>query len=185
MMHHYKLVYHLLTFLLFGASMAYTLNKVMLIGNLGKDPEIRHTQAGKMIANFSIATSERWKDAQGQKQERTSWHNIVVFNPGLAGICQQYLSKGHKIFVEGKLQTRKWTDKQGQDRYTTEIVLSGFDGQIIMLSPHVGVAPASQQKVYVVPHSSPNPSPGHKSGVAVPSAQDSLDADDFEDDIPF
>lgn len=112
--------------------MSRSLNKVQLIGNVGRDPEIRFAKDGNPIANMSIATSDTWKDKQGQKQEKTAWHRVVVFGK-LAEIIQQYVSKGAKIFIEGKLQTKKWTDKSGQDRYTTEIVLDGFNGQMIML----------------------------------------------------
>ena len=96
-------------------------NKVILIGNLGKDPEIRYTQSGAAVVNFSIATTERWKGQDGQQQEQTEWHNIVAWKR-LAEICSEFLSKGSKVYIEGKLQTRKWQDKDGNDRYTTEIV---------------------------------------------------------------
>lgn len=112
--------------------MSRSLNKVQLIGNVGKDPEIRFTQDGKPVANLSIATSDTWKDKQGQKQEKTEWHRVVAFGK-LAEIIQQYVNKGTKLFVEGKLQTKKWTDKDGQDRYTTNIVLDSFGGQMLML----------------------------------------------------
>ena len=112
--------------------MAYSLNKCQIIGNLGKDPEIRHTQSGDPVATLSIATSEIWTDKQGQKQEKTEWHRAVIFGKG-AEIAQQYMRKGSKVYIEGKLQTRKWTDQQGQDRYTTEITLSGFQSQFIIL----------------------------------------------------
>ena len=111
-----------------------SLNKVMLIGHLGKDPEIRKTQDGRSVANFSLATSESWKDKNtGEKKEKTDWHNVVVFNEGLAGVIEKYVKKGSKIYVEGKLQTRKWQDKDGSDRYTTEVILQNFDGKIILL----------------------------------------------------
>ncbi|MBF0310207.1 MAG: single-stranded DNA-binding protein [Magnetococcales bacterium] len=114
--------------------MAYSLNKVQLIGNLGADPEVRYTQSGAPIANFNVATTESWKDQQGAKQERTEWHRVVVFGK-LAEVAQQYLRKGSKIYVEGKLQSRKWTDAQGQERYTTEVVISsvGFDGSTFII----------------------------------------------------
>lgn len=109
------------------------LNEVTLIGNLGRDPEVRSMQNGDKVANLSVATSERWKDkTTGEPQERTEWHRVCVFG-SLAGICEQYLSKGSKVYLKGKLQTRKWQDQQGQDRYTTEVVLSGFQGKLIML----------------------------------------------------
>ncbi|MBF0260438.1 MAG: single-stranded DNA-binding protein [Magnetococcales bacterium] len=109
-----------------------SLNKVQIIGNIGKDPEIRDIRDGGKVANLQVATSETWKDQQGQKQEKTEWHLVVIFGK-LAEIAQQYLRKGSKVYIEGQLQTRKWTDQQGQDRYNTEIVLKPFNGQMIML----------------------------------------------------
>lgn len=115
--------------------MAASLNKVMLIGNLGKDPESRNTQSGSLIVNLTIATSETWKDKQsGEKKEKTEWHRVVIFNEHLGKIAEQYLRKGSKVYLEGQLQTRKWTDQSGQDKYTTEIVLTAFKGEIVMLS---------------------------------------------------
>lgn len=109
-------------------------NKAIVIGNLGKDPEIRSLQSGGKVASFSVATSERWKDkATGERKERTEWHNIVVFNEGLVGVVESYLKKGSKVYVEGMMQTRKWQDKNGVDRYTTEIVLKQFRGEIQLL----------------------------------------------------
>lgn len=114
--------------------MAGSVNKVILIGNLGRDPEIRFTQSGSKIANFSIATSESWKDKQsGEKREKTEWHRIVVFSEGLAGIAERFLKKGSKVYIEGSLQTRKWTDNAGAEKYTTEVVLQGFNGTLTML----------------------------------------------------
>lgn len=111
-----------------------SLNKVILIGNVGKDPEIRQTQAGDSVANFSLATSESWKDrATGEKFERTEWHNIAVFSEGIVKIIQSYVKKGSKIYVEGKLQTRKWQDKDGKDRYTTEILLQSYNSKLVLL----------------------------------------------------
>src|SRR6266702_2650056 len=106
--------------------MAGSVNKVILVGNLGKDPESRRTQDGRPIANLSVATSETWRDkATGERRERTEWHRVVIFNEGLAKIAEQYLKKGAKVYLEGQLQTRKWQDQQGQDKYTTEVVLQG------------------------------------------------------------
>jgi single-strand DNA-binding protein len=114
--------------------MAGSVNKVILIGNLGADPEIRHTQDGRAIANLRIATSESWRDkTSGERREKTEWHRVVIFNENLARIAEQYLKKGSKVYVEGSLQTRKWEDQQGQERYTTEVVLQGFNGQLTML----------------------------------------------------
>ena len=109
-------------------------NKVVLIGNLGKDPEIRHTQAGKKIVAFNLATSESWRDAKtGDRREETEWHRIVILNDGLANIAEQFLHKGSKIYIEGQLKTRKWQDQQGQDRYTTEIRLQNYASRIELL----------------------------------------------------
>ena len=114
--------------------MAGSVNKVILIGNLGADPDIRQTQDGRPIANLSIATSESWRDKNsGERKERTEWHRVVIFSEGLAKIAEQYLKKGSKVYVEGQLQTRKWQDQQGNDKYTTEVVLSGFNGTLTML----------------------------------------------------
>ena len=109
--------------------MAGSVNKVILIGNLGRDPEVRTFQIGGKVCNFSIATSETWKDRNsGERQERTNWHNIAIFNENLAQIAEQYLRKGSKVYVEGQLETRKWQDQAGNDRYTTEVVLRNFRG---------------------------------------------------------
>ena len=111
-----------------------SLNKVMLIGNLGQDPEVRSFQNGGKVANLRIATSERWKDKNtGEQQERTEWHTVAVFGDGLVNVCERYLRKGSKVFVEGQLQTRKYQDQQGNDRYSTEVVLRGFGGTLTML----------------------------------------------------
>jgi single-strand DNA-binding protein len=114
--------------------MAGSVNKVILIGNLGADPEIRRTQDGRPIANLRVATSESWRDkATGERREKTEWHRVVIFNEGLCKIVEQYVKKGSKVYLEGSLQTRKWQDKDGQDRYSTEIVLQGFNSQLTML----------------------------------------------------
>ena len=119
--------------------MAGSLNKVMLIGNLGADPVIRQTQDGKRLAQLSLATSESWKDkATGEKKEKTSWHRIVIFNDGLAGVVENYVKKGSKIFVEGQLQTRKFTDQDGNEKYTTEVVLGNYNGTLTMLDSRGG-----------------------------------------------
>jgi len=118
--------------------MAGGINKVILVGNLGQDPEIRYTADGRPIANFSIATSESWKDKNsGEKREKTEWHRVVVFGK-LAEICGEYLSKGRQVYIEGKLQTRKWQGQDGQDRYTTEIVIDSFNGTMQMLGTREG-----------------------------------------------
>ena len=119
--------------------MAGSVNKVILIGNLGRDPEFRSTQDGQRIATFSIATSENWRDKNsGERRERTEWHRIVVFNERLVEVIEKYVKKGSKLYLEGALQTRKWTDKEGQERYTTEVVLQRFRGELTMLDGRSG-----------------------------------------------
>ena len=114
--------------------MAGSVNKVILIGNLGRDPEVRTFQNGGKVCNLRIATSENWKDRNtGERRERTEWHSVAIFSEGLVRVCEQYLRKGSKVYLEGKLQTRKWQDQSGQDRYSTEVVLQGFDATLVML----------------------------------------------------
>jgi single-strand DNA-binding protein len=114
--------------------MAGSVNKVILVGNLGADPDIRRTQDGRPVANLSVATSENWRDKNtGERREKTEWHRVVIFNEGLCKIAEQYLKKGAKVYLEGQLQTRKWTDQSGQDKYTTEVVLQGFNSSLTML----------------------------------------------------
>ncbi|RLA03069.1 MAG: single-stranded DNA-binding protein [Gammaproteobacteria bacterium] len=159
--------------------MARGINKVILVGNLGKDPEIRYSAAGAAIANITIATSDNWKDKQtGEKQERTEWHRVVFFNR-LAEVVGEYLKKGSQVYVEGRLQTRKWQDKEGQDRYTTEIVAS----EMQMLGGRTGGGDAGgydQSNSYSQrPSSAPAAAPA-------PAAQNNDGGfDNFDDDIPF
>jgi single-strand DNA-binding protein len=119
--------------------MAGSVNKVILIGNVGRDPEIRSTTEGTRIANFTLATSDNWRDkASGERRERTEWHRIVIFNERLTEVVEKYVKKGAKLYIEGALQTRKWTDKEGQERYTTEVVLQRFRGELTMLDGRSG-----------------------------------------------
>ena len=119
--------------------MSASVNKVIMIGNLGKDPEIRNTQDNKKVATLSLATSESWKDkTTGDRKERTEWHRVVIFNDQLSGIAERYLKKGSKIYIEGQLQTRKWLDDKGSENFITEIVLSRYNGELVMLSHSVG-----------------------------------------------
>ncbi|MCC8399338.1 MULTISPECIES: single-stranded DNA-binding protein [unclassified Candidatus Tisiphia] len=147
--------------------MAGSLNKAILIGNLGRDPEIRHTADGKEIASFSVATSETWKDrTTGEKKEKTEWHRVVVFNEGLVSVVKNYAKKGTRVYLEGILQTRKWVDNLGHEKYTTEIVLQNFNSQFILLdSRGVGI----QTSDTVVP----------KNTVT------NFDHSDLDDEIPF
>ena len=119
--------------------MAGSVNKVILVGNLGKDPEIRRTQDGRPIANLSVATSVPWRDkATGERKEKTEWHRVVIFNEGLCKVAEQYLKKGAKVYIEGALQTRKWTDQSGAEKYSTEVVLQGFNSTLTMLDGRGG-----------------------------------------------
>jgi len=119
--------------------MAGSVNKVILVGNLGKDPEIRRTQDGRPIANLSVATSETWRDKNtGERKEKTEWHRVVIFNEGLCKVAEQYLKKGAKVYIEGQLQTRKWTDQSGAEKYSTEVVLQGFNSNLTMLDGRGG-----------------------------------------------
>jgi single-strand DNA-binding protein len=114
--------------------MAGSINKVILIGNLGADPEIRSTQDGREIANLNIATTESWKDKNsGEKRDKTEWHRVVIFNPSLVGVAKSYLKKGSRVYLEGALQTRKWQDQNGQDKYTTEVVLQVYNSSLVLL----------------------------------------------------
>lgn len=114
--------------------MAGSVNKVILVGNLGKDPEVRRLNSGEPVVNLSVATSETWRDKQsGERKEKTEWHRVVIFNDNLAKVAEQYLKKGAKVYIEGQLQTRKWTDQSGQEKYSTEVVLQKFRGELTML----------------------------------------------------
>src|SRR3954463_7021446 len=113
--------------------MSGSVNKVILVGNLGRDPEVRYTQSNQKIVHLSVATSERWKDQSGQQQERTEWHRVVIFNERLADVAERFLTKGRTVYLEGQLQTRKWTDQGGQERYSTEVVVPRFRGELTLL----------------------------------------------------
>lgn len=162
-------------------------NKVILIGNIGQDPEVRYTPGGSAITNISVATSETWKDKQtGQAQERTEWHRVVFFNR-LAEIAGEYLRKGSKVYIEGSLRTRKWQDQQGQDRYTTEIVaneMQMLDGRGGMDAP--SPSPASYGDYGAAPAGPANNRPAAANNQrSAPPAQQAPDFDGFDDDIPF
>lgn len=119
--------------------MAGSLNKVILIGNVGKDPEVRSTQDGREIASFSLATSDSWKDRNsGERKERTEWHRVVVFSPGLVSVVKNYVKKGSKLYIEGALQTRKWTDQSGQEKFSTEVILQNYNATMVMLDNRGG-----------------------------------------------
>lgn len=160
--------------------MAGSLNKVTLIGNLGRDPEIRYTKDNRPIANLAIATSERWKDQSGQQQEKTEWHNIVVFG-NLADIIQKYLKKGDQVYFEGKLQTRKWQDKEGQDRYTTEVVVDR-GGQMVMLGKGGG---QKNDAAGNYDFNQDRPQQGGQQGQSGGSSATVSEDAAFDDEIPF
>lgn len=161
--------------------MAGSLNKVLLIGNLGSEPEIRNMTSGDEVASFSVATSESWKDkGSGERKERTQWHKVVIFNSALVNVARNYLHKGSKVYIEGQLETRKWTDKEGRDQYTTEVVLRPYRGELTMLDSKGGSSSAA------------NDSYGESSGGGYSSGGASFGGgnaapriDDMADDIPF
>ncbi len=174
--------------------MAGSVNKVILVGNLGKDPEIRRTQDGRPIASFSIATSENWRDkATGERKEKTEWHNVVIFSEPLCKVVEQYLKKGAKVYVEGALQTRKWQDKDGRDRFSTEVVLQGFNSVLTMLDGRQGGAGAMQEGGQADYDSGPSERPravagGAKSGGGggrPPAPSGGGFEKDLDDEIPF
>jgi single-strand DNA-binding protein len=174
--------------------MAGSVNKVILIGNLGRDPEVRTTQAGGKIVNLALATSDTWNDRQsGERRERTEWHRVVIFNERLADVAERFLKKGSKIYVEGSLQTRKWTDQGGQERYTTEVVLQNFNGQLTMLDTRAGSGGGEAQGGGMAepamgggapPARAPARAPAGRGGGA-PSWDAPKGGGDIDDDIPF
>lgn len=123
-----------------------SVNKVILVGNLGKDPEVRRLTSGDPVVNLSVATSESWRDkSSGERREKSEWHRIVIFNKNLADVAEKYLRKGSKVYLEGQLQTRKWTDKDGAEKYSTEIILQNFRGELVLLDSKGDTAPASRE----------------------------------------
>jgi single-strand DNA-binding protein len=161
--------------------MAGSVNKVILVGNLGKDPEIRRTQDGRPIANLSVATSETWRDkATGERKEKTEWHRVVIFNEGLCKVAEQYLKKGAKVYIEGQLQTRKWTDQNGAEKYSTEVVLQGFNSNLTMLDGRSGSSGFGADDSSG-DFGSGGPSAAPRRAAAAAGARNS----DMDDDIPF
>jgi single-strand DNA-binding protein len=150
--------------------MAGSVNKVILIGNLGRDPDVRRMTSGEPVVNLSVATSESWRDkASGERKERTEWHRVVIFNENLAKVAEQYLRKGSKVYLEGQLQTRKYTDKDGQERYSTEVVLQRFRGELVMLDARGEGGGASASR----------------SGGGGGEATQSFERGEMDDEIPF
>lgn len=155
--------------------MAGSINKVILVGNLGADPKVSNTQSGSKIVNLSVATTDTWKDKlSGERKDRTEWHRVVIFNSQLADIAERYLRKGSKVYIEGQLQTRKWEDNTGAERYTTEVVLQNFSGNLTLLDSRGDGAPASGNDVF----SGSSSGGWDASPAAAPAA-------DLDDDIPF
>lgn len=154
-----------------------SINKVILVGNLGADPKVANTASGTKVVNLNIATSDSWKDKlSGERKERTEWHRVVIFNPQLADVAEKYLRKGSKVYLEGQLQTRKWEDSNGQERYTTEVVLQNFSGSLVLLDSRGDSVPAGGNDVFSTSSSSGWDSA--PAGGAAPAA-------DLDDDIPF
>lgn len=160
--------------------MAGSVNKAIIVGNLGRDPEIRNTQSGSKIVNLTIATSDTWNDrSTGERRERTEWHRIVIFNERTADVAERFLRKGRKVYIEGELRTRKWTDQQGMERYTTEVVIDNFRGNLVLLdSQRDGEAPPAQSH-HSTQHSKQRPQPNQT------GSRSMSDEAGFDDDIPF
>jgi single-strand DNA-binding protein len=160
--------------------MAGSVNKVTLIGNLGRDPEIRSLQDGNKVANLSVATSENWRDkASGERRERTEWHRVVIFNERLIDVVEKYLKKGAKVYLEGALQTRKWTDQSGAEKYTTEVVLQRFRGELVMLDGRGGGGGSEGGG------ESGDEGGGYSGGSSSRGGGGRAPAGDLDDDIPF
>jgi single-strand DNA-binding protein len=159
--------------------MAGSVNKVILVGNLGQDPEARSLNSGGEVVNLNVATSENWKDRDGQRQERTEWHRVVIFNENLARVAKQYLRKGSKVYLEGQLQTRKWQDNDGKDRYSTEVVLQRFRGELVLLDRRDGGGGGYGDDDYE--------SAGFRGGGSSSAQQRPQPAfeSDLDDDVPF
>jgi len=161
--------------------MAGSVNKVILVGNLGADPEIRRTQDGRPVANLRVATSESWKDkTTGERREKTEWHRVVIFNENLCRIAEQYLKKGSKVYLEGSLQTRKWQDQSGQDRYSTEVVLQGFRGELTLLDRAGGAGAGNDVGAPESGGEFGSPGPTRKVAAAGAAGRG-----DMDDEIPF
>ncbi len=160
--------------------MAGSVNKVTLLGNLGKDPEVRNAQSGMKIVSFTIATSDNWTDkASGERKEQTEWHRIVIMNEALGGVAEKYLKKGSKVYIEGKLQTRKWTDQAGQEKYTTEVLIGRFGGELVLVdrNPNAGSGGGDYE-----PRASSAPA---KAPARAVGGWDTRPGNDLDDEIPF
>lgn len=168
--------------------MAGSVNKVILVGNLGREPEVRAMQSGDKVVNLSIATSESWKDKNtGERKEKTEWHRVVIFGSGLATVAENYLQKGSKVYIEGQLETRKWTDQSGVEKYSTEIVLRPYRGELHMLDGRSGPAAGSGGGFNQDSSFQDSAPPAYESGAPQqqPASQPAAAVDELEDEIPF
>jgi single-strand DNA-binding protein len=166
--------------------MAGSVNKVILVGNLGKDPEVRRMGSGEPVVNLSLATSESWRDkVTGERKEKTEWHRVVIFNENIARVAEQYLKKGSKVYVEGQLQTRKWTDQSGQEKYSTEVVIQRFRGDLTLLDGRGGGSSDDEQPGQVSRGGDFGRSSPMERRPATAGAGGGGRRDDLDDDIPF
>ena len=170
--------------------MAGSVNKVILVGNLGNDPDVRTMQSGDKVVNLSLATSDTWKDKNtGERRENTQWHRVVVFNKGLVNVCENYLRKGSKVYIEGQLETRKWTDQSGQDKYTTEVVLRPYRSELTMLDSKGSGGSASTGGGFgdsqMGGYDTMGGAPMGNAPTQQQSASQQAPADELEDEIPF
>lgn len=166
--------------------MAGSINKVILVGNLGRDPEVRSMQDGREIVNLAIATSESWQDkSSGERREKTEWHRVVIFNQGLVKVAKNYLNKGSKVYIEGQLQTRKWTDQDGQERYSTEVVLQNYNGQLTMLDNRGGSSEFSSNDDVPAFGQTTGAFDSHSGGSTSNAAPSPVAAEELDDEVPF
>jgi len=156
-------------------------NKVILVGNLGADPESRSMPSGDEVVNLRVATSETWKDRDGNRQERTEWHRVAIFNQNLAKVAKNYLRKGSKVYLEGQIQTRKWTDQSGQERYSTEVVLQNFRGELVLLDSREGAGGGASRGAFNEDFDDAASAPARTQSRPQPAAFDT----DLDDDVPF
>ena len=161
-------------------------NKVILVGNLGADPEVRQLPSGEPVVNLRVATSESWRDKNsGERKEKTEWHRVVIFNEGLCKVAEQYLKKGAKVYIEGQLQTRKWTDKDGIEKYSTEVVLQGFNSQLTMLDGRSGAGGGDRVSDYSGGSDFGSSGPSGGGGARKPAMAGGGGGRDMDDEIPF
>lgn len=168
--------------------MAGSVNKVILIGNLGKDPEVRTMQNGSRVANLTVATSESWKDkVSGERKEKTEWHRVVIFNENILGVAEKYLRKGSKVYLEGQLETRKWTDQSGVEKYSTEVVIQRFRGELVLLDSRGGEGASASSAGDVSPEGAPSFQPPASATVHKAAAEPAKPAaaGGIDDEIPF